>query len=197
MRRSTVLRHSSRVGRSVHSSLSILCATGGPDKLYRLVASGVRQMRTSLCLPYPGTGSGCKKAAPLGESGGPGLLVVVAALEMAVRREKPLEKASGGGNATAVEPSLGLNGSVRLALPELCAREGRFEKAVVSASRFANSNFIVQCSGIVLAQRLLPVGTVCPARRSRKRSTTRNGQTDRPASCAAVPWSAALREVIL
>jgi len=42
-------------------------------------------MRTSLRCPYPTFGSGSEKAAPLSESGGAGLLVGVAILEVALR----------------------------------------------------------------------------------------------------------------
>ena len=45
----------------------------------------VRRMRTSLRFPYPAEPSGREKAAPLGESGGAGLLVGVAVLEVALR----------------------------------------------------------------------------------------------------------------
>ena len=45
----------------------------------------VRRMRTSLRFPYPTLGSGSEEAAPLGESGGAGLLVGGAVLEVALR----------------------------------------------------------------------------------------------------------------
>ena len=51
------------------------------------IGGAVRQMRTSLQYPYPALGSGRQKAAPLGESGGAGQLVVVSVLHMAFRRK--------------------------------------------------------------------------------------------------------------
>lgn len=45
----------------------------------------VRRMRTSLRYPNPSYRSGSKTAAQLGESGGAGLLVCVAILEVALR----------------------------------------------------------------------------------------------------------------
>ena len=45
----------------------------------------VRQMRTSLRCPYPTYRSDSEKFAPLSESGGAGLLVSVAVLEVALR----------------------------------------------------------------------------------------------------------------
>jgi hypothetical protein len=47
--------------------------------------SAVRRMRTSLRYPYPLVRLGSEKAAPLGESGGAGLLVGVAVLGVALR----------------------------------------------------------------------------------------------------------------
>ena len=52
-----------------------------------VVLGAVRRMRTSLQYPYPALGLGRQKAAPLGESGGTGQLVVVSVLEMALRRK--------------------------------------------------------------------------------------------------------------
>ena len=52
-----------------------------------LTGGAVRQMRTSLQYPHPTAVSGSEKAAPLGESGGTGQLVVVSVLEMAFRRK--------------------------------------------------------------------------------------------------------------
>ena len=54
-------------------------------------------MRTSLRFPYPTMASGGKKAAPLGESGGAGQLVVVAVLEMALRGEVVVDRGMDGG----------------------------------------------------------------------------------------------------
>jgi hypothetical protein len=49
------------------------------------LTGAVRRMRTSLRYPNPTCRSGNEKAAPLGESGGSGLLVGVAVLEVALR----------------------------------------------------------------------------------------------------------------
>jgi hypothetical protein len=53
----------------------------------RASGGAVRQMQTSLCFPFPAPMSGREKAAPLGESGGAGLFVVVAVLEVPLRRK--------------------------------------------------------------------------------------------------------------
>ena len=53
----------------------------------KINGGAVRQMQTSLQYPYPTAVSGRQKAAPLGESGGTGQLVVVSVLEMALRRK--------------------------------------------------------------------------------------------------------------
>ena len=60
-----------------------------PTKLAEIGVRGgaVRQMRTSLCFPYPTAVSGGEKAAPLGESSGAGQLVGVAVLKVALRRK--------------------------------------------------------------------------------------------------------------
>ena len=47
------------------------------------IGGAVRLMRTSLGLPYPALGSGCKETAPLGESGGAVALVDVSAVKAA------------------------------------------------------------------------------------------------------------------
>ena len=52
----------------------------------------VRQMRSSLRYLYPTFVSGGEKAAPLGESGGAGLLVGVAVLEVALRRKVVVDR---------------------------------------------------------------------------------------------------------
>ena len=52
----------------------------------------VRRLRTSLRYPYPIFGSGGQKAASLGESGGAVELVVVAALEVALRRKVVVDR---------------------------------------------------------------------------------------------------------
>ena len=58
------------------------------QKLFcRAIGGAVRRVRTSLQYPYPAAVSGRQKAAPLGESGGTGQLVVVSVLEMAFRRK--------------------------------------------------------------------------------------------------------------
>jgi hypothetical protein len=49
------------------------------------IGGAVKRMRTSLRYPKPGFRSGSEKTAPLGESGGAGLLVGVAVLEVALR----------------------------------------------------------------------------------------------------------------
>ena len=52
----------------------------------------VRQMRTGLHSPYPVELSGSEKAAPLGESGGAGLPVGVAILEVALCRKVVVDR---------------------------------------------------------------------------------------------------------
>ena len=52
----------------------------------------VRRMRTSLRFPYPAIISRSEKAAPLGKSGGAGLLVVVAGLKVALRRKVVVDR---------------------------------------------------------------------------------------------------------
>jgi hypothetical protein len=60
---------------------------------WRMARTGaVRRMRTSLRYPYPTCRSGSEKAAPLGESGGAGLLVGVAVLEVALRRKVVVDR---------------------------------------------------------------------------------------------------------
>jgi hypothetical protein len=49
-------------------------------------------MRTGLRFPYPALMSGSEKAAPLGESGGAGLLVVVTGLEVTLRRKVVVDR---------------------------------------------------------------------------------------------------------
>ena len=51
----------------------------------RASGGAVRRMRTSLRYPSPTYRSDSEKAAPLGESGGAGLLVGIAILEVALR----------------------------------------------------------------------------------------------------------------
>ncbi len=59
-----------------------------------LIASdgAVRRMRTSLRYPNPTYRSGGEKAAPLAESGGAGLFVGVAILEVALRRKVVVDR---------------------------------------------------------------------------------------------------------
>ena len=52
----------------------------------------VRRMRTSLRYPYPSFQSGSEKAAPLGKSGGAGMLVGIAVLEVALRRKVVVDR---------------------------------------------------------------------------------------------------------
>jgi hypothetical protein len=56
------------------------------DALIRFKGSA-RRIRTSLRYPTPSFRSGSERAAPLGESGGAGLLLGVAVLEVAPRRK--------------------------------------------------------------------------------------------------------------
>jgi len=49
-------------------------------------------MRTSLRYPNPGFRAGGKKAVPLGESGGAGLLEGVSILEVALRRKEVVDR---------------------------------------------------------------------------------------------------------
>ena len=60
-----------------------------------LTGGAVRRMRISLQYPYPAAVSGGEKASPLGESGGTGQLVVVAVLEMALRRKEVVDRGMG------------------------------------------------------------------------------------------------------
>ena len=64
------------------------------QRWYAAIKAGgaVRLMRTSLRYPSPTFQSGSEKAAPLGESGGAGLLVGVAILEVALRRKVVVDR---------------------------------------------------------------------------------------------------------
>ena len=58
----------------------------------RASGGAVRRMRTSLRFPYPTRLSSSEETAPLGESGGAGLFVGVAILEVALRREVVVDR---------------------------------------------------------------------------------------------------------
>ena len=66
-----------------------------PDRenaFMRASGGGVRLMRTSLCYPSPTYRSGSEKAAPLGKSGGAGLLAAVTVLKVALRRKVGVDR---------------------------------------------------------------------------------------------------------
>ena len=87
------------VGRNLRKDVAADGQKGGPPILRVLLGpvvsrleGAVRLMRTSLCFPYPTCRSGSETAAPLGESGGAGLLVGDAVLEVALRRKVVVDR---------------------------------------------------------------------------------------------------------
>jgi hypothetical protein len=81
------MRDIAQLAREFHISLAkapgmTRCASWKPGEAG---GGAVRRMRTSLRYPIPACRSGSEKAAPLGKSGGAGLLVGVAILEVALR----------------------------------------------------------------------------------------------------------------
>ena len=72
--------------------VAVAQATRDLDVAESVLPGAVRRMRTGLRYPNPDYGLGSEKVAPPGESGGAGLLVSVAVLEVALLRKVVVDR---------------------------------------------------------------------------------------------------------